>query len=59
MKSMPDKSVDAVITDPPYGTTAINWDKSIDLSLFWDSINPLIKQNTPVIVFSSQPSPRT
>jgi site-specific DNA-methyltransferase (adenine-specific) len=55
MKSIPDKSIDAVITDPPYGTTAISWDKAIDLNLFWNSINPLIKQNTPVIVFSSQP----
>jgi site-specific DNA-methyltransferase (adenine-specific) len=55
MKSIPDKSIDAVITDPPYGTTAILWDKPINLGLFWNGINPLIKQNTPVIVFSSQP----
>jgi site-specific DNA-methyltransferase (adenine-specific) len=55
MKSMPDKSIDAVITDPPYGTTAINWDKKIDLNLFWNGINSLIKQNTPIIVFSFQP----
>ena len=31
MKSITDKSVDAVITDPPYGTTAIDWDKPMTL----------------------------
>ncbi|MFA5208629.1 MAG: DNA methyltransferase [Candidatus Paceibacterota bacterium] len=55
MRTIPDKSIDAVITDPPYGTTAISWDKAIDLNLFWSGINPLIKQNTPVLIFSSQP----
>jgi site-specific DNA-methyltransferase (adenine-specific) len=55
MKNCKDKEFDCVITDPPYGTTAISWDKAIDLNLFWSGINPLIKQNTPILVFSSQP----
>ena len=55
MRGIPDKSVDAVITDPPYGTTAISWDKAIDLPLFWETINLLPKENAAIIVFSAQP----
>ena len=55
MRSIPDKSVDAVITDPPYGTTSIEWDKPIDLDSFWKNILRIAKDNSPIIVFSSQP----
>lgn len=55
MKSMPDKSVDAVITDPPYGTTNIKWDKPIDLKLFWKEILRISKDKSPILSFSSQP----
>ena len=33
MKDMPDKSVDCILTDPPYGITACKWDKAINLTL--------------------------
>jgi site-specific DNA-methyltransferase (adenine-specific) len=48
-------SVDAVITDPPYGTTALPWDKKIDLPLFWDQIKRVIKPGAVVVMFSQQP----
>ena len=34
IKGIPDGTVDCVITDPPYGTTANKWDKKIDLVAF-------------------------
>lgn len=55
MKSMPDKSVDCVVTDPPYGTTAIEWDKPINLVSFWAEAERITKDNAAILVFSSQP----
>ena len=45
MKSIPDGSVDAIITDPPYGTTACKWDAVIDFELMWEQLNRIIKPN--------------
>ena len=39
MKSIPDKSVDAVITDLPYGTTACSWDEIIPFEPMWAQVN--------------------
>lgn len=36
MKSIPDGSVDMILADPPYGTTACKWDSVIDLTLMWE-----------------------
>ena len=47
--------VDAIITDPPYGTTACKWDSVIPLDKMWDRINKLIKSNGGIILFGSQP----
>jgi len=38
MKSMPDKSVDAIITDLPYGTTACSWDEIIPFEPMWEQV---------------------
>lgn len=38
MKTMPDKSVDAIITDLPYGTTACNWDEIIPFEPMWEQV---------------------
>ena len=53
MKSMPDKSVDAVIIDIPYGTTACNWDEIIPFDRMWEEINRINKGAS--ILFGSQP----
>ena len=45
--------VDAIITDPPYGTTQNKWDSVISLDEMWNRINKLIKPNG-AIVFTSQ-----
>lgn len=47
--------VDAVITDPPYGTTACNWDKVIPLEMMWFRLLNLRKKTTPILLFATQP----
>ncbi|BDA74387.1 DNA methylase N-4/N-6 domain protein [Calothrix sp. PCC 7716] len=56
MQQIPDKSVDAIITDPPYGTTELKWDKVIDWTAFWEQAKRVMKQPTSlVIMFAAQP----
>ena len=55
MKEIPDESVDMILTDPPYGTTACKWDSIIDLSLMWNQINRVIKPNGAIVITASQP----
>lgn len=47
--------VDAVICDPPYGTTACVWDTVIPFDEMWDSINKLIKSNGAIVLFGNEP----
>ena len=55
MKSIPDGSIDAIITDPPYGTTACKWDSVIPFEPMWEQLNRIIKPNGAIVLFSSQP----
>ena len=55
MIQIPDNSVDAIITDPPYGTTACKWDSVIDFDLMWEQLNRIIKPNGAIVLFGSQP----
>jgi len=55
MKSIPDGSVDAIITDPPYGTTACKWDSVIPFDLMWEQLNRIIKPNGAIVLFGSEP----
>lgn len=43
MRTMPDKSVDAVITDLPYGTTACSWDVIIPFEPMWEQVRRIVK----------------
>lgn len=47
--------VDAIITDPPYGTTACSWDSIIPFDKMWDRLNKLIKDNGVIVLFGSEP----
>ena len=47
--------VDAIITDPPYGTTACKWDSVIPFDQMWERLNKLIKQNGAIVLFGSEP----
>lgn len=55
MKGIPDGSVDLVLTDPPYGTTACKWDSVIDLELMWKELKRIIKPNGAIVMTASQP----
>ena len=55
MKTIKDNSVDAIITDPPYGTTACKWDSVIDFDLMWEQLNRIIKPNGAIVLFGSEP----
>tara|TARA_R110000822_G_C15247248_1_gene486977 strand:+ start:192 stop:899 length:708 start_codon:yes stop_codon:yes gene_type:complete len=55
MQTIPDGSVDAIITDPPYGTTACKWDSVIDFELMWEQLNRIIKPNGAIVLFGSEP----
>ena len=55
MKDIPDGSIDMILTDPPYGTTACKWDSVIPFEPMWERINKLIKPNGAVVLFGSQP----
>ena len=47
--------VDAIITDPPYGTTACKWDNVIPFADMWLRLNKLIKPNGVIVLFGSEP----
>ena len=55
MKEITDGSIDAIITDPPYGTTACKWDSVIDFELMWEQLNRIIKPNGSIVLFGSEP----
>ena len=55
MKSIHSGSIDAIITDPPYGTTACKWDSVINFDLMWEQLNRIIKPNGAIVLFGSEP----
>ena len=46
---------DAIITDPPYGTTDCSWDEKINIPLFWSLVPMITKKNCASIIFSQLP----
>ena len=55
MRQMPDKSIDLIVTDPPYGITGLSWDKPILLEPLWDCYKRVIKDNGAILLFSVMP----
>lgn len=55
MPNIPDKSVDMILCDLPFGITAPEWDKIIDMNKLWDQYNRIIKKNGTIALFASQP----
>lgn len=55
MKEIPDGSVDMILTDPPYGTTACKWDSIIPLEPMWEQLKRIIKPNGAIILFGKEP----
>lgn len=55
MKDIPDGSVDMILADPPYGTTACKWDSIIPLEPMWDQLKRIIKPNGAIVMTAAQP----
>lgn len=55
MKSIPDGSIDAIITDPPYWSTACSWDTIIPFEPMWKELKRIIKPNGAIVLFGKQP----
>lgn len=55
MKKIPDGSIDLVLTDPPYGTTACKWDTVIPFEPMWEQLKRVTKKNGAIVLFGSQP----
>ena len=55
MPSIPDKSIDMILCDLPYGTTACKWDTIIPFEPLWDNYKRIIKDNGAIALTASQP----
>ena len=55
MKTLEDNSIDLILTDPPYGTTACKWDSIIPLDSMWEQLKRIIKPNGAIVMTASQP----
>ena len=55
MKNIPDKSIDMILCDLPYGTTANKWDTVIPFDKLWEQYKRIIKDNGAILLFSQMP----
>ena len=55
MKNIPDKSIDMILCDLPYGTTACKRDTVIPFEPLWEQYNRIIKDDSAIVLFGSQP----
>lgn len=55
MKDIADKSVDMILADLPYGTTACKWDTIIPFEPLWEQYKRIIKDNGAIVLTASQP----
>jgi site-specific DNA-methyltransferase (adenine-specific) len=55
MRDIPDGSVDMVLTDPPYGTTACKWDSVIPFAPMWEQLKRITKPNGAIVLMAQSP----
>jgi len=55
MTKIPDKSIDIILSDLPYGTTACSWDSIISLNELWEQYERITKENSAILLTASQP----
>ena len=55
MKDIPDESIDMILCDLPYGTTACKWDTIIPFGPLWEQYKRIIKDNGAIVLTASQP----
>lgn len=55
MKRIPDKSIDMILCDLPYGTTNCKWDNVIPFEPLWEQYNRIIKEHCAIVLFGQEP----
>ena len=55
MKKIDAQSIDLILCDLPYGTSASSWDKALPMDLLWKEYKRIIKPNRAIVLFSQQP----
>lgn len=55
MPQIPDKSIDMILCDLPYGTTSCRWDEIIPFKPLWEQYERVIKDKGAIVLFGSQP----
>lgn len=55
LPELPDDSIDLILTDPPYGTTACKWDSPIPLAPLWKELKRVAKPRAAIVLFGSEP----
>jgi site-specific DNA-methyltransferase (adenine-specific) len=55
MRMIPDKSIDMILCDLPYGTTACKWDTVIPFEPLWEQYGRVIKDDGAIVLTASQP----
>lgn len=55
MNNFPDKSIDMIFSDLPYGTTHCKWDSIIPLKPLWKQYERIIKDNGAILLFAQTP----
>ncbi len=55
MPLIPDNSIDLILCDIPYGTTACKWDSVIPFDKMWEQLKRIRKDNTAILLFGSEP----
>lgn len=55
MKDIPDKSIDMILCDLPYGTTACKWDTVIPFEPLWEQYKRVIKKGGAIVLFGNEP----
>lgn len=53
MKQIPDKSIDLIVCDPPFGTIACEWDNILDFKEMWAQYERIIKDDRAIVLFGS------
>jgi tRNA G10 N-methylase Trm11 len=55
MKDIDNESIDMILCDLPYGTTACKWDTIIPFNKLWEQYERVIKKNGAIVLFGGEP----
>lgn len=55
LKDVPDRSIDLICIDPPYGSTPLHWDKIINFDMLWNNLDSKLIERGNVLIFGQEP----